>query len=342
MCKLKSAIILKDKIFISDHDSHSKMLEELGITDDYINASKVFVRAELVPENEDAFSNIDNWQFGVDQDITPEWFDKKDCAERMRKAVKEWAKTHIFVGQNNLEISHGENIYIKNCKNVIIHGNATVENICGNTTVEYICNNAVVKNIHNNTTVENIFGNATVENIFGNTTVKSIFGNATVRNIYNDATVEHVYDNATIKYIYGSATVSYIYNNVSVEYICGNATVKYIYGNVTVKGICDTATVGHVYDNTTVERVYDNATVENIFGNAMVKNIFGNATVKSIYDNAMVKCIYDNATAMNSLYSKWNNSTSLTIADNATFKDCCSKTIYHAGGWKFVEVKYEH
>ena len=213
MCKLKSAIILKDKIFMPDYDSHSKMLEELGITDDYINASKVFVRAELSPENEDIFSDIDGWKFSVDQDITPEWFDEKDCAERMRNTVKEWAKTHIFIGQNDLKISHGENIFIKDCKNVDICGNATVENICSNATVENICDKATVKNI---------------------------------------------------------------------------------YGKATVESICD------------------NATVENIFGNA---------------------------TVISSSYSKWNNSESLIIADNATFKDCYSRTIYQAGGWKFVEVK---
>ena len=240
MCKLKSAIILKDRIFMPDYDSHSKMLEELGITDDYITASKVFVRAELVPENGDAFSDIDNWKFSVDQDITPEWFDEKDCAERMRKAVKEWAKTHIFVGQNELKISHGENIFIKDCKNVDICDKATVKYICDNATVKYICDKA---------TVENICGNATV------------------------------------------------------KYICDNATVKYICSNATVKYICD------------------------------------NATVESIYGNATVKNICDNATVISSPYTKWSNSASLIIADNATFKDCYSKTIYQAGGWKFVEVK---
>ena len=222
MCKLKSAIILKDRIFMPDYDSHSKMLEELGITDDYINASKVFARAELSPENEDVFSDIDGWEFSVDQDITPEWFDEKDCAERMRKAVKEWAKTHIFVGQNGLAISHGENIFIKDCKNV---------DICGSATVKYICDNA---------------------------------------------TVENIYDNATVNYIYGSATVNYIYGSATVNYIYGNATVENIYGNVTV---------------------------------------------------------------ISSPYTKWNNSASLIIAGNATFKDCYSRTIYQAGGWKLVEVK---
>ena len=213
MCKLKSAIILKDRIFMPDYDSHSKMLEELGITDDYINASKVFVRAELSPADGDVFSDIDGWKLEVDQDITPEWFDEKDCAERMRKAVKEWSKTHIFVGQNELKISHGENIFIKDCKNVDIRGSATVTSI---------------------------------------------------------------YDSATVKYICGKATV---------KSICGKATV---------------------------ENIYDSATVENIYGNA---------------------------TVISSPYTKWNNSTSLIISDNATFKDCYSKTIYQAGVWKFVEVK---
>ena len=249
MCKLKSAIILKDRIFMPDYDSHSKMLDELGITDDYFNASKVFVRAELSPKNEDVFSDIDGWEFSVDQDITPEWFDEKDCAERMRKAVKEWAKTHIFVGRNELKISHGENIFIKDCEDVDICGSATVKNICGS---------------------------ATVESIYGNATVEYIYDSATVKSICDNATVEYIYGNATVKYIYDSATVKYIYDSATVESICGSATVE---------------------------------------------------------------SIYDNATVISSPYIKWNNSASLIIADNATFKDCYSKTIYQAGGWKLVQVK---
>ena len=293
MCKLKSAIILKDRIFMPDYDSHSKMLEELGITDDYINASKVFVRAELVPENGDVFSDIDGWEFSVDQDITPEWFDEKDCAERMRKAVKEWAKTHIFIGQNGLAISHGENIFIKDCKNVDIYGKAMVKYICGNTTVK------------------NIYDSATVEYIYGKATVEYIYGKATVENIYGNATVERIYGNATVKYIYGKATV---------ESICDNATVERIYGKATVERIYGDATVKYIYDNATVESICDNATVERIYGNATVENIYGDATVIS------------------SPYTKWNNSTSMVIDDNATFKDCYSKMIYQAGGWEFVKV----
>ena len=164
-----------------DYDSHSKMLEELGITDDYFNASKVFVRAELVPKNGDVFSDIDGWKFEVDQDITPDWFDEKDCAERMRNTVKEWANTHIFIGQNDLKISHGENIFIKDCKNVDIYDSATVK---------YICGNATVNNIYGNATVKYIWGSATGKGIYGDATGECICGNATVEDIRGTATVE--------------------------------------------------------------------------------------------------------------------------------------------------------
>ena len=62
MCRLKSAIILKDRIFMPDYDSHSDMLEELGIKDDYLGASKVFVRAELSPKDGDVFSDVEGWE----------------------------------------------------------------------------------------------------------------------------------------------------------------------------------------------------------------------------------------------------------------------------------------
>lgn len=54
MCRFKSGIILKDKVVIApeDNDSHSDLLESLGIEDSYIGASKTFVRAELVPKND--------------------------------------------------------------------------------------------------------------------------------------------------------------------------------------------------------------------------------------------------------------------------------------------------
>ena len=286
MCQLKSGIILKNKVFVPEYDSHTEMLEELGIKDDCLNASKTFVRVELLPADNDMSSDIDTWELNVDQDIIPEWYDEDTYKPQVVEAVKAWAKDHVHIGVDNLKISTGRNHYIKNCKDVEIYGNATVKHICGSATVENICDSATVENICGSATVENICGSATVENICGS------------------ATVENICDSATVKYIYGNATVENIYDN---------ATVESIYGNATVESICDSATV---------ENIYDSATVKYICGSATIKNAKGLSVI------------------VGSRYG-WNKKDTLVLTENATFKDCQSKTIYQSGDWKLVSVTEE-
>ena len=127
MCQFKSGIILKDRVFVPDYDSHTDMLEELKINDSYANAKTLFVRAELIPKNYDVFSDVSEWTFKVDQDIVPEWFVAEYEKERMIEAVKAWAKDHIFIGVDNLNLGPGKSFYVKNCKNVTARENSSVE-----------------------------------------------------------------------------------------------------------------------------------------------------------------------------------------------------------------------
>ena len=147
MCKLKSAIILKDRVFIPDYDSHSKMLEELKIKDTEENAERLFVRAELYPENGDVFSPIDQWKFNVDQDIVPDWYVAGYDEERMRNAVKEWAKNRIHIGENNIRIDCGENHYIKDCQNVVIYDSASISKVCGSASIGEVCGSASISKV---------------------------------------------------------------------------------------------------------------------------------------------------------------------------------------------------
>ena len=124
MCRFKSGLILKDRVFVPNGDSHTDMLEELEIEDTERNASNLFVRAELYPEDDDIFSDIDTWKFKVDQDILPPWFVPEYDEQRMRNAVKEWAKDHIFVGRVNLEFESKTNLRFKNCKWIKLRGNS--------------------------------------------------------------------------------------------------------------------------------------------------------------------------------------------------------------------------
>ena len=233
MCRLKSGIILKDRVYIPDHDGHQEMLAELKIEDTRENAERMFVRAELSPRDNDIFTNPDTWIYRVDQDILPDWYVAEADEARMREAVKTWYAAHVHIGEDNLTVNGGRH-WIKDGQNISVCDNATVERIYGNATVERIYDNA---------TVERICGNATVKRICSSATVEYICGNAIVECIYGSATVERICDNATVERIC---------NNATVEYICGNATVKRIYGSATVERICDSATVENIRGNATV------------------------------------------------------------------------------------------
>ena len=155
MCKMKSAIILKDRIFIPDYDSHSDMLKELGIEDTGKNAAMLFVRAELSPKNGDVFTPIDEWIFKVDQDIKPDWFVESYEKERMIQAVKEWAKNRLHIGVDGLEINSGENHYIKDCKNIVI---------CGNARISCVYGSASISDVYDSATIGDVKGKAVVAN----------------------------------------------------------------------------------------------------------------------------------------------------------------------------------
>lgn len=176
MCRLKSCLVLKDRVFCPDYDSHQQMLEELGIKDDYLGASKTFVRVEFTPPNTNTKSLIeplDRWTLRVDQDITPEWWDVDADRQRVEEAVETWRVGHVFTEGKHI-VTAGE---------VYAFGNAIVE-ASSNAMVEAY-DNATVKSRGSATVTA--FDRATVK-AYGSTTVEAY--NSAIVKACNSATVE--------------------------------------------------------------------------------------------------------------------------------------------------------
>ena len=191
MCKIKSCLVLKDRVYCPDYDSHQDMLDKLGIKDDYLGASKTFVRVELTPPDDvkSLMEPLDRWTLSVDQDVTPEWWDEKADRQRVEEAVEAWRREHVF--------AEGE--HIVKAGEVYAFGNATVK----------AYGNAIVT-AHDSATVK-AYGNAIVKALdsatvkaYGNAIVTA-WGSATVT-AYNGATVK-AWDSATVK-AYGNAIVT--------------------------------------------------------------------------------------------------------------------------------------
>ena len=155
MCRFKSGIILKSKVIVAqgEDDSHSALLDSLGIRDDYIGASKTFVRAELIPMGDqwwiDPEKKPERWNFIVDQDITPEWFSREAGEKEFREAVCSWWKKHVIVGGEFGELNDGHYYRMKDCK---------VKKLCGNTSV--MLYKSMVPEMYGSAMVEEMYGNA--------------------------------------------------------------------------------------------------------------------------------------------------------------------------------------
>ena len=176
MCQLKSCLVLKDRVYCPDYDSHQDMLDKLGIKDDYLGASKTFVRVELTPPDgrRSMMEPLDRWTLKVDQDITPEWWDAEAYRQRVEEAVEAWRREHVFA-EGEHSISAGI---------VYALGNAKVK-ACDSATVK-ACGNAKVT----------AFDSATVT-AFDSATVTA-FDSAKVT-AFDSATVE-AYDSAIVVY----------------------------------------------------------------------------------------------------------------------------------------------
>ena len=215
MCQLKSCLVLKDRVFCPDYNSHQQMLEELGIEDDYLHASKTFVRVELTPPDvvQSLIEPLDRWTLKVDQDIVPEWWDEKADRQRVEEAVEIWRKRHVFTEGKHI-VTTGT-VYAYGDAEVHVYDDATVEAYdstivkaysnakvyaFGKTTVETVSN--VPVEAYDDATVK-AYGNTKVE-AFDRAIVKA-YSNATVK-AYDSATVE-AWGSATVK-AYGSATVT--------------------------------------------------------------------------------------------------------------------------------------
>src|SRR5574344_1530530 len=251
MCRFKSGIILKNKNVIAqgENNSHSDLLEELKIEDTVENAMRVFVRAELIPTNNEWWTNVDTWEFNVDQDIVPDWFetDKKNYEQLFREDVKTWCNEHVLVDKKIEELSNGYYM-LKNCE---------VKRLCKEVSV--ICDNSTIGKLYDNSTVNEMYGNSRVNDMCKNSTVGRMYGNSTVTAMFDNSTVTKMYGNSTVTEMWENSTVTKMYDNSTVTEMCDNSTVTKMYGN---------STVTNMYGNSKVTEMFDNSTVTAMCGNS--------------------------------------------------------------------------
>ena len=196
MCRFKSGIILKNKVVIApeDNDSHSDLLEFLGIRDDYLGASRTFVRAELVPKKNDEWwidpaENPEKWKFVVDQDFVPDWFDKEVYEKEFREAVCAWWKDHVLVDQKLDELKTG--FYrLKRCEVKRLLNDVRV--MCDSSQVGEMCDSSRVGEMCDSSRVGKMWGSSQVGKMCDSSQVGKMWGSSRVGEMCDSSRVGEI------------------------------------------------------------------------------------------------------------------------------------------------------
>ena len=254
MCRFKSGIIFKTRCVVApgENDSHSDLLREMNIEDTYTNASRLFVRAELVSKNNEWWTDPDGWEFVVDQDVTPDWYDTDPgkYEEEFRQEVKAWWGKHVLVDKKIDELSSG--CYrLKRCE---------------------------VKKLLNDVKV--YLGSSTVGKMYGSSTVGKMWGSSTVGEMYDSSTVGKMYDSSTVGKMYGSSTVGKMW---------GSSTVGKMYDSSTVGKMYDSSTVGEMWGSSTVGKMYGSSTVGKMWGSSTVGKMYDSSTARDFKNYPNIK-----------------------------------------------------
>ena len=143
MCRMKSCLVLKNRVFCPAYDSHQDMLKELGIEDNETNAMKTFVRVELVPSETTSnyfdakyFTSLQaplsEWKLVVDQDILPDWWEPAIYRRTIEEEVQKWLDKYVLINQKEKTIvgnGYKDRYYLYNCKYIsLIDTNSVMKN----------------------------------------------------------------------------------------------------------------------------------------------------------------------------------------------------------------------
>ena len=241
MCNFKSGIILKNRCVIAQgsDDSHTNLLNELNIEDTTQNAMTKFVRAELLPPNDEWWTNPETWTFCVDQDIVPDWYetDKAKYEAEFRAAVKEWWMKHVLVDKKIDELSSGY-YQLKHCevetlsKDVqVVLDNSSVLEMCGSSSVQVMRDNSSVQEMHDKSSIKVICDNSSVYEMWGKSSVKTMWGNSSVKEMHNNSSIKVICDNSSVYEMWDKSSVHDMYGNSSVGDMHNKSSVQVMHDN---------------------------------------------------------------------------------------------------------------
>lgn len=300
MCRFKSGIILRDRCVLTDGftESHTELLKQLNIDDTFEHAEKVFVRAELIPNNGKYNSDMKDWTFHVDQDIVPDWFtkDKEKYEEEFRIETKKWIEKHIIRNKHINCLNDGFCILV-GCEVEDITGDVAV--ILDNTSVAKVYEGVFIGQMIGKSTVS-IMRNATVSDMFDCSVISNLERNSFIRIMHDNSHVDfvNVYgrnygirnmnDNSSIGTVTGETRIATMEDYASIEMMCSDSSVFEMKGCSSIKNMKHKSNVSFLREKSTIGKMTNSSYVRVTCDSSEIQDMIESSSVSEMYHNSAV------------------------------------------------------
>ena len=198
MCRPASFVATRDRVFWSlKTDSHTEIIDEHELHEDGsrgVNVAKV----EITPPCGDFSRPLNEWRYKLDQDMTPDWYDPKDCERRCRRELEKWVAQRVVGDGVFTSISGGKVVWALAGSTVKACGSSVVWAYDSSVVEAY--GSSVVRAY--DSSVVRAYGSSVVE-AYGSSVVRAY--DSSVVEAYGSSVVR-AYDSSVVR-AYGSSVV---------------------------------------------------------------------------------------------------------------------------------------
>ena len=125
MCRPASFVLTETEALWSEKsDSHEEIIEEHNLPD--AGLPPEILRVEIVPPAGNWLAALSEWEYHIDQDVTPAWHDSAVDEKRTRRALISWAEKKLIT-EGKHEIKDDRLVYATGSSSVVAWGSSRVE-----------------------------------------------------------------------------------------------------------------------------------------------------------------------------------------------------------------------
>jgi hypothetical protein len=201
MCNFFSAVFTKTKMYaFYGVDSHEDIIRLAGIKESNVRGEINLVRCELTPNNPMTL-DFDQWNFRVDQDLIPDWFDREKAHKQMINYLK---KAPAIIKDVD---SIYEQYYFATAKIDRMVGRSSILFMIGSSQVGEMIGSSQVGEMWGSSQVGKMIGSSQVGKMWDSSQVGKMIGSSQVGEMWGSSQVGEMWDSSQVGKMIGSSQV---------------------------------------------------------------------------------------------------------------------------------------